>query len=214
MTQSTLEFAIKSSPGFSDQVQESYNRLPVDEYLQSDQRFRYRRFSRVRFSDNKPLPVVEDTSFFQEQSINHYAGGVSRKYEHIEPDILKELVGFCRDNLLTVFGVSEVEFGLHQIRITCGKDFVGYPVPEGWHKDGFDYIAMACVSARNMVGGISRVRENLTDDRDFFCKILEPDELMILNDRCFYHYTDPINAADQEGSGYRDILVITISIGT
>ena len=39
-----------------------------------------------------------------------------------------------------------------------------------------------------------------------------PSEIIILNDKRFYHCTDPIKILDKGKIGYRDILVMTISV--
>ena len=97
---------------------------------------------------------------------------------------------------------------MHQIRITCDNDYVGYPVPEGWHKDGCNYVAIITLNFDNIVGGISRIRKNLINQNDVYNCFLEKNNFLLLNEKSYYHYTDPINVKNKK-SGYRDILVIT-----
>jgi len=205
-----IEFALKSAPLFSDRVRDSYFALPADRYLQAGQVFRQRRFSKVRVTD-VGLAAVDDTKFFQDSAINHYAGGMNRLFDPVEPDVLAEFSAYYSSNIGSHFAEQHKEVGFHQIRITCATNYVGYPVPEGWHKDGYDFIAMMCVSAVNMSGGISRIREDLSSDKDFFTRLLKPGEILILNDHRFNHFTDPINMTHQGDIGYRDMLVVTIS---
>ena len=43
---------------------------------------------------------------------------------------------------------------------------MGYPVPEGWHKDGFDFVALINISSKNIQGGISRIRNSIKENKD------------------------------------------------
>ena len=204
-----IEFLFKRLPPFSNEVLKSYENLPLDQYLQTEQKFRQRRFSEVIFKDGNII-IEKKKHFFQEPDINHYAGGMERSYEPIGSSPLDEFVKIYLKYVNPVFYNNDSEIGFHQIRITCNDDYVGHPVPEGWHVDGFDYVAIACIAGFNFLGGTSRIKANLSLDHDTYSKILQPSEIIIFNDRKYFHHTDPINNAESEVMGYRDILVITI----
>jgi len=206
-----IDFAFKKLPQFSKQMLDSYFNLPMDKYLLQDQCFRERRFSQVTFSGSA-TNLISGADFFQNQEINHYAGGLTRDFAPIEQGVIDEFCQLFIDQVSPLFCGCDVNVGFHQIRITCADNYVGYPVPEGWHQDGFDYLAISCINAENICGGISRVREDMQSDSDFLSKILKPSEMLILNDRHFHHYTDPINNVEKGKKGFRDLLVTTISL--
>ena len=204
-----IDFLFKVLPKFSNRMVKSYFNLPLDNYLGEGQIFRERGFSKVLFSGTKPN-VVGETNFFQDEEINRYAGGIDRKYDLVEPTVCQDFIDLYRNYIGPVFYNPNCEVGFHQIRVLCDDSFVGHPVPEGWHTDGFDFVAMTCVAASNFTGGTSRIRSNLGSDHDFFSKILQPSEMLIFNDRRYFHHTDPITNQVAGKIGYRDILVITI----
>ncbi len=206
-----VEFALKNFPGFSPRVIRSYNHLPVDGFLKPGEIFRERRFSRVKFKDGIP-EVLNQDEFFQDESLNSYAGGLHRKFELVDDSVCSEFCVVYINNVCPLVGGLNAEVGFHQLRITCSDKYVGYPTPEGWHRDGFDYVSIICVSASNICGGVSRIREELDSANAYFTKIMLPSEIIILNDKRFYHCTDPIKILDKGKIGYRDILVMTISV--
>ena len=104
---------------------------------------------------------------------------------------------------------KKVEVGFHQLRIKCSNDFVGYPVPEGWHKDGFDFVVIINFNSENIEGGITRIKDNLIN-KDVFSAFLNKGDYILLNDKKYYHYTDPINITKKAKKGNRDTLVITV----
>jgi hypothetical protein len=206
-----IEYLFKILPVFSDRVRESYSNLPLDHYLEENQVFRNRRFTKLSIESGKNEPLKE-TTFFQGSEINHYAGGVNRQFDPVEADVCQEFTDVYQEFIGLVFYSQNVELGLHQIRITCNDDYVGHPVPEGWHTDGFDYVAIACIAGSNFVGGTSRLRSDLDGNHDVFSRILQPSELIVFNDKKYFHHTDPINNRVSGKIGHRDILVTTISI--
>jgi len=205
-----IEILLKILPDFSERVLESYANLPLDNYLEQDQVFRQRRFSKIRFENSKSNSI-DEASFYQANAINHYAGGLERVYEPLETEIYQEFIELYQNHISPVFYNRDAEIGFHQIRITCDDHYVGHPVPEGWHTDGFDYVAIACISGLNFSGGTSRLKSDIDSDHDFFTRILQPSELILFNDHKYLHHTDPINNRIEGTFGYRDILVITIS---
>jgi len=195
-------------------IKKSFNDLPEDQYIKFvNKNFRNRRFSRVIFSNNR-FESKKDTSFLQSSSQNRYLGGVNRKFYPIKPDVIKKMNKMVKNNIVFLIGNKKFEMGYHQIRITCGKDYVGYPVPEGWHKDGFDYVALINFSSKNIQGGISRIRDEIkqNEDVDSYSCFLNSGEFLLFSDKDFFHFTDPIIANKNKTKGYRDTLVITFKI--
>ena len=84
-----IEYLFKILPVFSDRVRESYSNLPLDHYLEENQVFRNRRFTKLNIESGKNEPLNE-TTFFQGSEINHYAGGVNRQFDPVEADVCQE----------------------------------------------------------------------------------------------------------------------------
>ena len=202
----------KLNSKISENTIKSYNNLSKDKYLDTKNCYRYRAFSEIFFK-NKNIIIRKKREFFQKKEINHFAGNISRKFQSIETVplnnfiiITKELIKFLPSKYM-----NYSEIGLHQIRIKCTNDFVGYPVPEGWHKDKCDYVAVITINYDNIVGGVSRIRQNLNDQNDVYNSFLKKKNYLLLNEKSFYHYTDPINVKNKKKKGFRDILVITVN---
>lgn len=107
-----------------------------------------------------------DTSFFQQDEINGYAGGVHRRFAPLGEAARKFAEDFVNSPGTREI-VTEEDFGIgcHQIRITADDTVLGRPAPEGFHHDGFDVVGVTCVAVENVSGGISLVRETSTSRR-------------------------------------------------
>jgi hypothetical protein len=103
-----------------------------------NENFRKRKFSKSVFS-NGLFHTIKENNFIQNKINNRYLGGVLRKYTPINKLTLKHMNELFQNDFLNFFKHDKIEIGYHQIRITCGKNYIGYPVPEGWHRDGFDF---------------------------------------------------------------------------
>ena len=204
-----LKGKIKSS---QKKISQSFKFLPPDKYEKSKgYYFRFRNFSKIVIK-NKIVDFSTDTKFFQNKKTNRYAGGIKRKFNPIKKNIIILMVKLFRENFHSLIKYKNAEVGFHQLRIKCGKDFVGYPVPEGWHKDGFDYVILVNFGSNNIKGGITRIKEKIDQDNDTFSSFLKRGEYLFANDKKYFHYTDPINVSNNTEKGSRDTLVITIKI--
>jgi hypothetical protein len=190
-------------------IQKSFEKLPLDPFIVfSVKNFRSRRFSRLIFNKNK-FKNNSNTIFLQREKNNRLVGGLERKFKPIEENIKKKFQQVIIENFDFLINNKKIEIGLHQIRITCGKNYVGYPVPEGWHRDGFDFISIINFKSSNIEGGITRIRDSITQNSDSYSCFLQSEEFLFLNDKKFFHYTDPINVINEKFIGFRDNLVLT-----
>jgi hypothetical protein len=189
----------------------SFSELPDDEYLQGGYRFRKRVYARGILS----LEGIEwnpRTDFFQPQALNEYAGGIKRVFPPAGIPIREYLwrvlqSPFYRSGL----GDGRYHFGLHQIRIVCDDLHEGHPVPEGYHQDGFDFVAIHNFERANIRGGGSYLREGSKDGPCVFEHDLASGEILLFNDRRLFHYARPVNSV-APGTGHRDICVLTFSM--
>ncbi|MDC9616078.1 2OG-Fe dioxygenase family protein [Xenorhabdus khoisanae] len=188
---------------------DTFDTLKADNYLKDKHVFRYRAYNICAIYNHK-LNWNSDSYFLQSEKLNSYAGGVARKFDPLPTECKKyiELIIYQLINS-SVIPDNNYKIGCHQIRISSTDDFNGYPAPEGFHQDGFDYVAIHCVSLNNVNGAISLVRP-LVDKNNLKEHILMPGQIMVLDDREVEHYITPITPK-LPGSAYRDIFVITFS---
>lgn len=183
-----------------------FDNLPVDPYIKGN--YRLRRLSRFIVSGDKLIKLPHGY-LFQSKDYNPLVGDIKREFTELE-DALIELDIF--KNLVLAFSDScklhpEAEIGVHQIRTTCTPDNFGNPAPEGIHRDGTDFIGIFSVDRDNIQGGETHLY-TAKKEKPVFNKILNPGELLLINDHKFFHYTTPIKPIS-DGIGTRDVFVLT-----
>ncbi len=183
-----------------------FNNLPIDPYIKG--KYRYRRLSRFIVSGDKLIKLPHGY-LFQSKEYNPLLGDVKREFAELD-DALIELDIFR--HLILAFSDScklhpEAEIGVHQIRTTCSPDNFGNPAPEGIHRDGTDFIGIFSVDRQNIEGGQTHLYR-AKKEKPVFNKILNPGELLLVNDHEFFHFTTPIKPID-DGLGTRDVFVLT-----
>jgi histidine decarboxylase len=192
-----------------------FENLPVDPYL--DGGYRFRRLSRFKIQGNRVLPLPHGR-LYQTKSYNPLLGGMVREFAELEPGLINledfqkiclEFFDFCQ--LCTSFD----EIDVHQIRTVALPQVIGHPAPEGIHQDGVDLVGIFCVTRRNIEGGLTSLFRSKESD-PIFTKILNPGELLVFNDKQFFHYTSKVNAIASGRSlpiaaepGIRDVFVLT-----
>ncbi|MEA5576435.1 2OG-Fe dioxygenase family protein [Anabaena sp. UHCC 0451] len=183
-----------------------FQNLPLDPYIQG--KYRSRRLSRVMISEDK-LVKLPHGYLFQSREYNPLLGDIKREFAELE-DGLIELEIF--KNLVLAFIDScklhpEAEIAIHQIRTTCSPGHLGNPAPEGIHQDGTDFIGIFSVGRDNIQGGETHLY-TAKKEKPVFNKILQPGELVVVNDHDFFHFTTPIKP-ENLAPGTRDVFVLT-----
>ena len=183
-----------------------FNDLPVDPNIKGH--YRYRRLSRFRITEAGVMKLPHGY-LFQSKEYNPLVGDIKREFEELDD----ELVSLEMFNaLLLVFRDfcalrPGAEIGVHQIRTTCSPENIGNPAPEGIHQDGTNFICIYSVDRNNIQGGETRLYTSRAED-PVFNKTLYPGELVLVNDRKFFHNTTPVRLAG-EGNGTRDVFVLS-----
>lgn len=190
-----------------DDFKPFFSDLPVDPYIQG--KYRQRRLSRFKVSSDEVVKLPHG-HLFQSKSYNPLVGDVKREYAELDEELI-ELVEFKKllfafSDFCTLNSVA-LEVGVHQIRTTCSPKNFGNPAPEGIHRDGTDLIGIFAVDRQNVQGGETHLYKNRKQD-PVFKQVLNPGELLLVNDREFFHYTTPIKP-ETEGVGTRDVFVLT-----
>ncbi|MDP5017495.1 hypothetical protein FJR11_09510 [Anabaena sp. UHCC 0187] len=180
--------------------------LPIDPYIKGQ--YRSRRLSRFVVSGDKLLKLPHGY-LLQSGEYNPLLGDIKREFAEldnalIELDIFKNLVFAFYDSCKLH---PEAEIGVHQIRTTCSPNNLGNPAPEGIHQDGSDFIGIFAVGRDNIQGGETHLY-NAKKEKPVFNKVLQPGEIILVNDHEFFHFTTPIKPQNP-GIGSRDVFVIT-----
>jgi hypothetical protein len=192
-------------------LQPYWDELPRDEYLRDGGRYRSRRHSCFIQSVPGPPGLTRQRAHWQPTSYNALHGGMLRWYQPIAAPVLQAQVWRqLLQSLGSLFSQTRASptwyIEAHQFRIdTAGG--IGRPTPEGAHRDGVDFVALALVQRRNIRGGETRVFQ-----ADGFMGIrflmAEPWSLLLLDDTRVIHETTPIQM-EAQGGGMRDTLVLT-----
>ena len=183
-----------------------FNNMPIDPYIKGN--YRSRRLSRFTVSGDQLIKLPHGY-FSQSKEYNPLVGDIKREFAELD-DALIELDIFR--NLVLAFSDScklhpEGEIGVHQIRIICSPDNLGNPAPEGIHQDGTDFIGIFSVDRDNIQGGETHLYTT-KKEKPVFSKVLNPGELLLVNDHDFFHFTTPIKPQiDAQGS--RDVFVLS-----
>ncbi len=189
-----------------ESIKQFFPALPVDPYIKHN--YRFRRLSRFTVSGNKLIKLPHGY-FYQSQQYNPLLGDVKREFAELD-EALIELDDFKK--LVLAFSDScklhpEAEIGVHQIRISCSPQNYGNPAPEGIHRDGTDFIGIFSVDRENIQGGETHLYTD-KKEKPVFSKILNPGELLLVNDHEFLHFTTPIKPTSAQ-EGTRDVFVLT-----
>ncbi|MEH2449243.1 MAG: 2OG-Fe dioxygenase family protein [Nostoc sp.] len=183
-----------------------FSNMPIDPYIKGN--YRSRRLSRFTVSGNELIKLPHGY-FFQSKEYNRLVGDVKREFAELD-DALIELDIFR--NLVLAFSDScklhpEAEIGVHQIRIICSPDNSANPAPEGIHQDGTDFIGIFSVDRDNIEGGETHLY-TAKKEKPVFSKVLNPGELLLVNDHDFFHFANPIKP-QTHAQGSWDIFVLT-----
>ena len=183
-----------------------FNNLPIDPYMKG--KYRSRRLSRFTF-EGEELIKLPHGYLYQSNQYNPLVGNLKREFAELEDglvqlDIFQQLImafaDFCHLH-------PEAEIGVHQIRTSCSPNNFGNPAPEGIHQDGTDSIGIFSVDRDNIQGGQTHLY-TAKKEKPVFNKILQPGELLLVNDHDFFHFTTPIKPVTA-AQGTRDVFVLT-----
>ncbi len=195
-------------------LKRTWNNLEVDEYIESEFKYRLRRYSKLLFDRRTNSLEFLSSKYLQDESYNKLFGGQQRKFFPVSKTVLesesfeKMLVGdfdfFKRQGLLTGF---TYEIGVHQMRTVTNGSSRSLVTPEGIHKDGHFAFAIHMINRYNVSGGVTRLYDNNLEFMTEFT-LAKFGETLYVNDDMLYHEVTPINNVDRTALGFRDILII------
>jgi hypothetical protein len=199
-----------------------WDRLVLDRYLSDGGSYRERRMGKYHFFPSGDRLEKQDVEgiYYQASSINGTNGGVKRKSGPLEP-------AFANNPLLhslirlyyTLLPVPDVwhEQGwlvyVHPFRILADAHAIGYPTPEGIHRDGHLFTVQIFVCKENVVEDSAESQIWSQDERSLlFAKIFQcPLDTLVINDERVKHCVTPLRASGS-ARGKRDIFTINFNL--
>ncbi len=193
----------------------SWDDLPFDEYLKDGGRYRRRRHS-CFVAEGGALTQVPHRAHWQPVEYNALHGGMHRWFAPMDPVVVatpawsRLLLGFS-DLCARARRVPRWFVEAHQFRIDTTEG-IGRPTPEGAHRDGVDFVAVALVARRGVKGGETRVFEAAGSGGQRFT-MTDPWTTLLMDDERVIHETTPIQPLGDADDGVRDTLVLTLCAG-
>jgi hypothetical protein len=192
---------------------DSWNSMPIDDYLPDGGRYRRRQYGRVeatRGGDGWDLRALRHAPFCQPVDVVPLYAGRARMFPPIpgaviESPALQELLKFDLDLVSQVEGQrQQYLLGLHMVRVTASSSQQISPAPEGRHRDGHEFVIMHLIAREQCVGGVSRVFAGsgavLETTMEQFL------DTIVVDDRRVEHEVGPITATTN--LGWRDTLLV------
>jgi hypothetical protein len=204
---------LHSEPASLDALRASWDELPADAYLRDGGHYRRRRHS-CFIVDGDSVVQVPHRAHWQPLEYNALHGGLERWFEPMDPAtlahpvwprLLRTLAATCS----ALKGAQPWHVEAHQFRIDT-TDGIGRPTPEGAHRDGVDFVAVALVDRAGVKGGETRVFD-ASGPTGIRFTMIEPWTTLLLDDERVIHETTPIQPLTE--GGHRDTLVLTFRAG-
>jgi hypothetical protein len=194
---------------------DSWNALPLDEYMADGGRYRRRRHA-VYLAEAGGLTRQPNQPHYQSLAHNPLNGGIARWFAPISTDIgdgpmLRSVISLLvsvSDRLRGTPGRWRVE--VHQFRIEAHAGEAGQPTPEGMHRDGVDFVLVMLIGRQNAAQGVTTIADAAGAPL-VSIQLSQPFDAMILDDARVHHGVSPIEPVDPAQPAVRDALVVTVA---
>lgn len=185
----------------------SWEGLVQDVHMADGGSYRFRRYSRLLWSDGQLQPV-EGNSIYQELVDNPLNGGVQRTFAPILPEILSNpfLRAVIQQDARALQLSGEWQVGVHCVRIQARPTQPGLPTPEGVHRDAEAYTVQHLIARRQVRGGVFTGYDEEKRPVFHWLQLQRWDTLYFQGK--LWHSATPIETSE---AGYRDILLIDFS---
>lgn len=194
----------------------SWDDLGDDAYMADGGRYRRRRHAVFRLAD-EVLQRLPHQPHYQSRDYNPLNGGIQRWFAPIEDRIatdrvFTEIVALCSRLIARLEPPlnNERRIEAHQFRIEPAPGAEGRPTPEGMHRDGVDWVCVVLINRINVTSGETAIATPNGQSLGAFT-LVDPLDLVILDDRRVAHGVTPIRRVNAELPGYRDALVVTFA---
>ena len=194
---------------------DSWNDLPLDEYMADGGRYRRRRHA-VFTAEAGEVSRQPNQPHYQSLRDNPLNGGVARWFAPVRDDIARGPTLRAAIHVLTAMAERRRQatcrwrVEVHQFRIESRAGEAGLPTPEGMHRDGVDYVLVMLIGCHNVAHGVSTISD--PDGAPLVrVRLAEPFDTMLLDDARVRHGVSPIRAIDPTRPAFRDVLVVTLA---
>lgn len=197
-----------------DSFAESWNDMPLDQYMADGGRYRRRRYATLSATHIPGSVRLEaHQPHYQSLDYNRLNGGVAREFEPIADEIvnsktMSSILDFCHELFTNLLPTPAWHIELHQFRIEASHEQHGNPTPEGVHRDGVDFVLVMMVKRVNISSGTTTMHDLELRNLDSFT-LTEPLDAAIVNDHRCMHGVTPVEQIDKSQPAYRDVLVVT-----
>ena len=193
---------------------DSWNNMPLDEYMADGGRYRRRRYAVLSAQAGSNQVTLEaHQPHYQSLDYNTLNGGVARNFapilaESIHSKSMQAILKFCQATFSTLMPNQSWHIECHQFRIEANANELAKPTPEGVHRDGVDFVLVMMIKRQNISSGTTTMHDLAQNNLDSFT-LTEPLDSAIVNDKRCMHGVTPIVPIDNTQPAYRDVLVIT-----
>lgn len=204
----TILQIIKVESSLLGEIKDSFNNLPETDH--ADGKYRLRRYSRVHVTPAYHLINLGDDTFTQSEDYNKHQGGMARKFESIDEEVLESTaLSELTAAFLTACNIhGQHEFDIHQMRVKCLGGATQLS-PEGWHQDGYNYIAVIGVDRNNIIGGEMLLSTSKVD-APFLQATIDTGTLVVVDDSHLWHNGRSIQPIDDNKPAWMDVMVFTL----
>jgi hypothetical protein len=211
----TLRLLGDPSPAAWRAFADSWDNLGPDRYMADGGRYRRRRHATFTVVDGVAERQVHQPHF-QSRDYNRLNGDVQRWFEPVTVETERNPV------MAGVFHACAAAFTraaarsprlswraeVHQFRIEATAAAEGRPTPEGFHRDGVDWVFVMLVGRRNAIEGVTQIGTAAGAPLGDFA-LTEPGDAIWLDDARILHGVTPIRPLNPAIPAYRDALVVT-----
>ncbi|MDP2248356.1 MAG: 2OG-Fe dioxygenase family protein [Nitrosomonadales bacterium] len=193
---------------------ESWNDMPLDQYMADGGRYRRRRYATLSATELPgSIRLEAHQPHYQSLDYNRLNGGVAREFEPIAEAVMSShtmtsVLNFCHRLFANLLPSPAWHIEVHQFRIEASNEYHGSPTPEGVHRDGVDFVLVMMVKRVNISSGTTTMHDLELRNLDSFT-LTEPLDTAIVNDHRCMHGVTPVEQIDQSLAAYRDVLVVT-----
>lgn len=191
--------------------------LGVDHYMADGGRYRRRRYATFLLNARGAF-LQPRQPHYQTLDYNPLNGGVERWFEPVESKVIESPI--LRAIMQLVYQVvTELaaphflpvmwHVEMHQFRIEARLGQVGFPTPEGIHRDGVDWICVVMIKRENIAFGETSIY-NLHHQCVSKFALMHALDTAFINDHRVYHGVTAIEVVEPDQPAYRDVLVLTL----
>ncbi|MDE1918749.1 MAG: 2OG-Fe dioxygenase family protein [Sphingomonadales bacterium] len=211
----TLEVMLGWSAQDWSRFAASWDRLGTDGYMADGGRYRLRRHATFTAQGQQALRQPHQPHY-QSRDYNALNGGVQRWFEPVEDEVAQgTILASIFETLTPLFARldgreddASWHSEVHQFRIETSARETGRPTPEGFHRDGVDWVLVLLVGRRNVEEGTTEIAgfDGAPLGRFTLC---QPGDAVLLDDRRIMHGVTPIQPHALSEPAWRDALVVT-----